>query len=75
MIYILLFYEFQLLASGQAYRIALNLEMPESPVNQALGMFMVKLNFYTRHGEIVHRASRAVSIQHLSWMVQCDVST
>ena len=61
-LHFLLIYEFQLLVSGQAYRVALSLEMPESPVNQALGMFMVKLNFYTRHGEIVHRASRAVSI-------------
>lgn len=47
--------------SGQAYRISLELEMPESPVNEQLGMFMVKMSCYTTDGKVVHSVIRSVS--------------
>lgn len=47
--------------SGQAYRISLELEMPESPVNEQIGMFMVKMSCYTTDGTVVHSVVRSVS--------------
>uniref|UniRef100_A0A8C6UR62 Seipin n=1 Tax=Neogobius melanostomus TaxID=47308 RepID=A0A8C6UR62_9GOBI len=43
----------QVMANGQPYRISVDLEMPESPVNEQLGMFMVKMVCYTKGGKIV----------------------
>lgn len=47
--------------SGQAYRISLELEMPESPVNEQLGMFMVKMACYTKDGTVMTSVARSVS--------------
>ncbi len=47
--------------SGQAYRISLGLEMPESPVNEQLGMFMIKMSCYTTNGTVVQSVARSVS--------------
>ncbi|KAM6923432.1 seipin-like [Xenentodon cancila] len=38
------------LTLGQVYRISLQLEMPDSPTNQELGMFMVKTTCFTQDG-------------------------
>lgn len=46
---------------GQPYRVSLELEMPESPVNEQLGMFMVKMSCYTKDGTIVSTVARSVS--------------
>lgn len=46
---------------GQPYQVSLELEMPESPVNEQLGMFMVKMSCYTRDGKIVSSVARSVS--------------
>lgn len=48
---------------GQPYRVSLELEMPESPVNEHLGMFMVKMSCYTKDGNIVSTVSRSVSTE------------
>lgn len=40
----------QVLTFGQAYQISLQLEMPDSPVNQALGMFLIRTTFYSQDG-------------------------
>ncbi|XP_071313107.1 seipin-like isoform X2 [Trachinotus anak] len=47
------------LTFGQAYQISLQLEMPESPTNQELGMFMIKTTCFSRDGG--HAASSARS--------------
>ncbi|XP_055015121.1 seipin-like isoform X2 [Boleophthalmus pectinirostris] len=49
------------LTFGQAYRLSLQLEMPESPVNQDLGMFMVRATCFSQDGGQVASSSRALS--------------
>ncbi|KAJ8255086.1 hypothetical protein GJAV_G00200770 [Gymnothorax javanicus] len=51
----------QVIVSGQPYRISLVLDMPESPANQELGMFMVRMSCYTKEGQIINTISRSVS--------------
>lgn len=49
------------LTFGQAYRLSLQLEMPESPANQDLGMFMVRANLLSQDGGQVASSARALS--------------
>ncbi|XP_075795427.1 seipin isoform X2 [Pelodiscus sinensis] len=49
----------KVLMYGQPYRISLELELPESPVNQELGMFMVAISCYTKGGRIISSSTRA----------------
>lgn len=48
---------------NQPYQITLELEMPESPVNMQLGMFVVKMSCYSSTGVIVDTSSRSVSLR------------
>lgn len=50
----------QVLLYGQLYRISLELELPESPVNRELGMFMVTLTCYGAGGRPLATAARSV---------------
>jgi len=63
---------FQILRKGQAYQVVLELDMPETLVNQQLGMFMIELKFYTYGGTIIQKASRAVSgmLRYKSYLLQ-----
>ena len=66
----------QVLMYGQPYRVTLELELPESPVNQDLGMFLVTISCYTRGGRIISTSSRSVSVRGLSrrlWRMITDV--
>lgn len=51
----------QALTFGQAYQISLLLEMPESPTNQDLGMFMIKTTCLSQNGVQVASSVRSVS--------------
>nr|KAF6275331.1 BSCL2 lipid droplet biogenesis associated, seipin [Myotis myotis] len=55
----------RVLMYGQPYRVTLELELPESPVNQDLGMFLVTISCYTRGGRIISTSSRSVSVRGL----------
>ncbi|XP_029297595.1 seipin-like isoform X2 [Cottoperca gobio] len=55
--------EQHVLTLGQAYRMSLQLEMPDSPTNQELGMFMIKATCFSQDGGQV--ASSARSAGHL----------
>ncbi|GCC38940.1 hypothetical protein chiPu_0023169, partial [Chiloscyllium punctatum] len=44
---------------GTSYRICLRLLMPESPINQNLGMFMVRMTCYTKEGNEISSVSRS----------------
>lgn len=57
---------------GQPYRISLELEMPESPVNEQLGMFMIKMSCYSNNGQIVSSVARSVSDAHSSGAFGCN---
>ncbi|XP_028314535.1 seipin-like [Gouania willdenowi] len=47
------------LTFGQAYQITLQLEMPDSPTNQELGMFMIKTTCFSQDGGQVASSSRS----------------
>ncbi|EDV22094.1 uncharacterized protein TRIADDRAFT_59236 [Trichoplax adhaerens] len=57
------------LMSGQVYRVSLILEMPESPVNKDLGVFMVKLTFASKENYRVTTSSRPAILRHKSWLL------
>lgn len=50
----------QVLTFGQVYQIFLLLEMPDSPINQALGMFMIRTTFYSQDGGQVVSSAQPV---------------
>ncbi|KAF3689039.1 Seipin Bernardinelli-Seip congenital lipodystrophy type 2 protein [Channa argus] len=58
------------MAYGQPYRISLELEMPESPVNEQLGMFMVKMSCYTKGGKTVSSVGRSTMLHYRSSLLQ-----
>lgn len=60
----------QVMMSGQAYRISLELEMPESPVNEQLGMFMVKMACYTKDGTVMTSVARSTMLHYHSNLLQ-----
>ncbi|KAI2560496.1 BSCL2 isoform 19, partial [Pan troglodytes] len=60
----------EVLMYGQPYRVTLELELPESPVNQDLGMFLVTISCYTRGGRIISTSSRSVMLHYRSDLLQ-----
>ncbi|XP_036060376.1 seipin isoform X1 [Onychomys torridus] len=60
----------RVLMYGQPYRVTLELELPESPVNQDLGMFLVTVSCYTRGGRIISTSSRSVMLHYRSHLLQ-----
>lgn len=60
----------QVMAFGQPYRVSLELEMPESPVNEMLGMFMVKMTSYTKGGKAVSSVGRSTMLHYRSSLLQ-----
>uniref|UniRef100_A0A1A8KBL3 Seipin n=1 Tax=Nothobranchius kuhntae TaxID=321403 RepID=A0A1A8KBL3_NOTKU len=60
----------QVMANGQPYRVSLELEMPESPVNEQLGMFMVRMSCYTRGGKVVSSVGRSTMLHYRSSLLQ-----
>ncbi|CAB1316115.1 unnamed protein product [Coregonus sp. 'balchen'] len=55
---------------GQPYRISLELEIPESPVNEQLGMFMIKMSCYTNDGQTVATVVRSAMLHYRSGLLQ-----
>ncbi|XP_001366573.1 seipin isoform X1 [Monodelphis domestica] len=60
----------RVLMYGQPYRISLELEMPESPVNQDLGMFMVTIACYTRGGRVISTSARSAMLHYRSTLLR-----
>ncbi|XP_073208228.1 seipin isoform X1 [Lepidochelys kempii] len=60
----------RVLMYGQPYRISLELELPESPVNQELGMFMVVMSCYTKGGRIISSTARSTMLHYRSGLLQ-----
>ncbi|CAI5798212.1 seipin isoform X1 [Podarcis lilfordi] len=60
----------RVLMYGQPYRISLELELPESPVNQNLGMFMVVISCYTKGGHIISSSARSAMLHYRSSLLQ-----
>ncbi|XP_066426802.1 seipin isoform X1 [Molothrus aeneus] len=60
----------KLLLYGQLYRVSLELELPESPVNRELGMFMVGLSLYGNGGKSLARSERAAMLHYRSRLLR-----
>lgn len=56
----------RVLMHGQPYRISLELQVPESLVNQDLGMFMVSMSCYTRGGKEISYTARSAILHYKS---------
>ncbi|XP_030224878.1 uncharacterized protein LOC115552719, partial [Gadus morhua] len=51
----------QMMSLGQKYRISLELEMPDSPTNHLLGMFMVRMTCYSKERGRVSSSTHRIS--------------
>lgn len=60
----------QLLMFGQPYKVHLELEMPESPNNKDLGMFMVCADFRGKDGFLVASSCRSTMLHYKSWITE-----
>ncbi|KAM7028191.1 seipin [Acridotheres tristis] len=60
----------KVLLYGQLYRISLELELPESPVNRELGMFMVTLTCYGTGGKTLATAARSAMLHYRSRLLR-----
>ncbi|XP_076066279.1 lipid droplet biogenesis associated protein seipin isoform X2 [Oratosquilla oratoria] len=58
------------LMHGQKYQIVLDLEMPESPSNQHVGMFLVSAELKGEDGFKLHKISRSVMLRYKSPLLQ-----
>ncbi|ENN72189.1 seipin-like [Dendroctonus ponderosae] len=56
----------QILMMGQPYKVHLELEMPESPVNRELGMFMVCVDFKSHDGSTLANSCRSTMLHYKS---------
>ncbi|KAM4617510.1 seipin isoform 1-T4 [Discoglossus pictus] len=56
----------RVLMHGQTYRMSIELHLPESPVNQDLGMFMVVMSCYTRGAEKISSTARSAMLHYKS---------
>lgn len=59
----------QLLMLGQSYKVQLALEMPESPVNKQLGMFMVCADFRGKNSKLITRSCRSTMLHYRSFVL------
>lgn len=59
----------RILMIGQPYKIFINLEMPESPTNFDLGMFMVCARLFDKDGILVSNACRATMLHYRSQLL------
>lgn len=60
----------RILMRGQRYRVFLDLEMPHSPVNERLGMFMVKVTFLSDSGKVLASSERSGMLHYQSALLQ-----
>lgn len=59
----------QLLMIGQQYKMYLQLEMPESPANQKLGMFMVCIELHDKDNQLVDNSCRSTMLHYRSYLL------
>ncbi|XP_042225986.1 seipin-like isoform X2 [Homarus americanus] len=59
-----------LLARGQKYRVVVDIDMPESPTNQKIGMFLINMNMKSHTGEVLREASRSSMLRYKSSLLQ-----
>lgn len=59
-----------ILMPGQPYDITVKMKMPESEMNQRLGMFMVVVHLYTKHGQVVQSSARSAMLHYKSTLLR-----
>ncbi|KAK7790997.1 hypothetical protein R5R35_011456 [Gryllus longicercus] len=59
----------QLLMVGQSYKIHVNLEMPESPANKELGMFMTCAEMRGKNGMLIDSSCRSAMLHYRSGLL------
>ncbi|KAJ8982733.1 hypothetical protein NQ317_014030 [Molorchus minor] len=59
----------QLLMMGQPYKIRLDLDMPESPTNKELGMFMVCVDFRGKQGTLLANSCRSTMLHYRGYLI------
>ncbi|ELR11034.1 adipose-regulatory protein (Seipin) protein [Acanthamoeba castellanii str. Neff] len=57
------------LSPGHLYDFALDLQLPESPINDRIGMFMVTLSLYSWNGDLLANSSRPTDLLQKMWTV------
>ncbi|TSY55753.1 Seipin [Bagarius yarrelli] len=60
----------QVMTPGQPYQITLDLEMPESPTNMELGMFLVKTSCYSNDRRTVDASMQTTMLHYRSYLLQ-----
>lgn len=60
----------QLLMVGQPYKVFIEIEMPESPVNQELGMFMVCADMRDETTKMLDHSCRSAMLHYKSSMIR-----
>ncbi|XP_071963210.1 seipin-like [Antedon mediterranea] len=60
----------QFLMRGQSYNIFLQMDVPQSPTNENLGMFMINLELFAKGGKIVDKSSRPALIKYRSALLK-----
>ncbi|KAA0709849.1 Seipin Bernardinelli-Seip congenital lipodystrophy type 2 protein -like protein [Triplophysa tibetana] len=60
----------EVMTYSQPYQITLELEMPESPANQQLGMFLVKMSLYSKTGQIIDVSTRSAMLHYRSSLLK-----
>uniref|UniRef100_A0A673ARU7 Seipin n=1 Tax=Sphaeramia orbicularis TaxID=375764 RepID=A0A673ARU7_9TELE len=58
------------LTLGQPYRISLHLEMPDSPVNREIGMFMIRTTCFSRESRPVANSARSSILRYHSELLR-----
>jgi hypothetical protein len=56
----------KLLSSGQYYHVSLQLQAPESPVNEDIGVFMVNITLYTTAQQFLSTSARLAMVKYKS---------
>ncbi|XP_069117158.1 seipin-like [Argopecten irradians] len=62
--------EDEVFARGQSYSVILEIQLPESPQNQNLGNFMVKLDLYNHLGKTITSISRLAILHYRSMLLR-----
>uniref|UniRef100_UPI00358EDCB9 seipin isoform X1 n=3 Tax=Myxine glutinosa TaxID=7769 RepID=UPI00358EDCB9 len=60
----------KVLFPGTPYSITLDLDLPESPTNQQLGMFIVTMTTYANGGKALMTATKSAMLHYRSWLLQ-----
>ncbi|XP_050531276.1 seipin [Daktulosphaira vitifoliae] len=59
-----------LMMVGQKYQMLIKLDLPESPVNERVGMFMVCARLADKHGQLISSSCRSARLRYVSTILR-----